>query len=552
MSELKKSNISIKVLGIYLVIFSLYFLSYPLHYSFIENQDSIYYAALFNYLQNFLLGIISGVDYGQFFYPDSLPALNGEPSFGIFSIWLVLKLIISDNVYTFYTLTVTIFTLNSLAVFSFIRYLNKKASPLVALIAGLVFSFNMFMLANIDNINTVFFAPGIASIYVFLGIILEQKSQKRPLLIFSFLLAFQLFCSIYNFIYVVVFISLFLFLNYKRSVAFIKFINKKYLLSFIPLIVICCCYLYLIVFLPNKPDHWNFNVDLASIKTLSFELKNFTSAIPFSIHGPERKALLLDVKSFFSSYVFIIVILLGLKSFWKSHKVLLIIVLACFLIGVGPYISLNEKEILMPLGYLFNALDTYSYFRMPYRIYLLILLILILIFSYGLSWMEGSFRKSYLILPVIGILIIFENIPLQRHYIYFSIYQKEGEELATLLDQAQVNNVLFLPAGDLINRNGDPTIMNRTIYIFMYWQSYIHKNVINGNSAFNPPHTRELNEALYNSTQPYQSLVMYCKKYKIDCVVQYVDPKWAFDDFNFDQQEIENVLQQNGVAYYLR
>jgi hypothetical protein len=551
-SLLKKHRVSLLALGFYLLVFTIYFLSFPLNSALISNQDSIYYIAVFNYLQNLFSGIITGQDLEHFFYPDPLPFLNGEPALGIFLMWSILKIFITNNIYTLYALIVAIFSLNSFSVFYLIRQLNKGSSVIVAIISGLVFSFNMFILANIDNVNTIFFAPGILCITIFNSIVFEQKTQKKIVLLFSLLFLFQLTCSIYNFIYVVIFLSLFVLIYFKKNIAFLKIVRIKYLILYLPLLGLSACYLYFVIFYPGKQNHWSFNIDLDSIKTFSFELKNFISVIPNTLYGSERESALFDMKSLFGGYIFYLVVLIGIKSFWKTSKGLLLIPLVCLIIGIGPYVSINETQILMPLGYLFNAIENYSYFRIPYRIYLLILLVLILVFSYGLQLIEKKLSKNKVLIVIIALLIILENIPFKREYTDFTIYQNEGVYLAKLLNQPSINNVLFLPAGDLINRNGDPTVMNRTVYIFMYWQTCIGKNVINGSSAFNPPHTLELNEAFYNSITPHQALVQYCKKYKIDCVVHYTEPHWAFDEFNFNQQKIKIILEQNGIAYFLR
>ncbi len=540
------------VLFFYTLFFFFFFLSFPLNNSLISEGDSWYYVGKFNYFLNTLYSYFFNEPYSQYFYPDSKPFLNGEPSFGLFLIWLIYKLVLNDEVWCYFLLIVTIFTLNSISVNLLVRNYVKNINGEVALLSGLFFSCNMFMFANIENINTLFIAPGIFAVYLFYRLINnEVVIKKREAILFVGLMLLQLVSSVYNFCYVLIFLLSIVLIH--RKTFFQNIVQHKLKWSSIIAsgFVLSLAYiLFIIIFADKKSTHWNFSSGLYVVKIFSITLDDFFRVLPHTLYNKGNSgSLILNYQSFFLGFTFIILTCVGIYRSKLRFKEFYIALFLSIIIGIGTYIQVNGQVILMPLGLLYEKLNAYSYFRFPYRILLLIVLLLSILASIGLDFIVSR-TKFRIIILLVAFAFFIENIPFKRSYTNFNIYYQEGQYIKSILNETN-QNILLLPAGDLMNRDGMIPRMNETVYVFMYWQTIIKRNILNGNSGFLPPHIVELNDAIYKSEDPYESLVSYCLKYDVDMVIHYGD-SWNFDTFPLDSNLLEPMLVNEGIRYLKR
>lgn len=531
-------NKNLNTFFLYFIFFILFFISFPLQESLISQGDAWYYVASYNAYLNDITDWFLGQNSGQFLYPDQYPYLNGEPGFGMFPIWLLFKLITHSDVWSYYFLVVFIYSLNSYSAYLLFRSLEISTHYWAAICAGILFCLNMFMFANIDNINTIFFAPGIFSILFFYKSI--KNFKIRDIYFFSFFLIWMLLSSAYNFIYSSIFIFAIILVKHKSFYKSVKASYTPWIVSFSFGVLICISYLYLVLFFKDKANHYTWNESLLSIKYASITIDDFFRVLPDTLYSSnEPTYFFFEYQSLFWGFIFTLAVLIGLFLNKLKHIELYLTLSIGLLLGFGVYITVNGQNVLLPLGHLFEYLQTYTLFRFPWRIFLLITLIAAFFVSKSFSFLAKRYEYGALLISILTILVIIENTPFKRKYFNFNKIEKEALYLKKVIPE-DCSTVLFLPFEDFIIGGYNDY---RPSFRFMYFQSIIKKNVVNGFSAYSPPHHVAINQYLNQKIKNYPAFIKLVDEIEVCAIVDYSE-KWDLASPSSElilKEEIQNM-----------
>jgi hypothetical protein len=408
----------------------------------------------------------------------------------------------------------------------------------------------MIMFANLDNVNTLFWASGIIAIVLFHKILKAQNKAPQLIILLSILVLFQLTACVYNFLYTILVLGVYFIFHFKNYFSILSknlWINLPLVLSGI---VISYAYLYFIAIYPQKIHHWNFSQNLETLNLVSINFKDFTRALPNTLYGGSNEvSWILQYQSFFFGFAFILSGFAGLLMKFKDKKMILSVLLISLTIGFGGYIELFNTRLLLPLGLLFEQFDLYGFYRFPFRIVLVIVLMWILLISQFFNFLEKLTSKKvfYSLLVLFLAIFMLENIPYKRNYFEFNRYEQEKDRLKQTFENQTSKTILILPVEDFINQGADVNIY-RSEHIYMYWQTAFNKNLINGQSSHSPPHMQELIKSLFYSHNIQENFGNYLNKYKIEVILFYGED-WGFMHSRLDFEEVRAIAQANDVEF---
>jgi hypothetical protein len=286
------------------------------------------------------------------------------------------------------------------------------------------------------------------------------------------------------------------------------------------------------------------------VKILSFHWKDFFRVLPGNIYHPSGPDTFwaFYYKSFFPGILMIILFLWGVILKTYRRKELVLVFLIAFIIGLGTFVVINKQRIMMPLGILFESFDLYGFYRFPFRMFLMMSLVICLFSVVPLDRILSKVKYKWLAACALAVIFLVENIPLRRNYFHSDIYIAEGKFLEKAFSRQPMSTFLFLPTGDFID--GQTNNINRTENIYMYWQTCIRKNVMNGYSSFFPPERRELNKALleYNDRQLF---INYLEKYDVSHIIYYTD-KWKMEKCPVDLTSLAAIAKEQKIDLLIR
>lgn len=515
--------------------------------SLITEGDSYLHVAIFNYYFESLSSFINSYEIGRPFYPESYPYLLGEPAAGIFPIWLLYKLIGFNQLWS-YNLTIQLLlSLNAYFTYRIIRTIAPGIYPLLALTSGLIVSSNGFIAANLDSPNVICFFYGIAAILFYYKMIREKKAYY--LLPFLCFILLQMIASMYNFMYVGFFIISITVVHLSST---FRFAQKNLLAvsaSFIFLMLCLLFYLYILTGFTDKSAYHFWGANLEEIKAMSISWKDFVRPVKdglysdwFNIHSQYWAT---PLKALFLGFLVSFLGIIGLFKNIKRYPEFFIMVIISLILGAGSYAKLDDHIILLPLGWFFETFDLFGFFRFPFRFYLVVIFIFsILIPIYLNSKIKGpNFRNLIIILFIV--LFLIENTPLKRQYFDSNAIFEEGDRLKKKYAHQELSNFLFLPTPEVDGSGG--ANFNRTEYIYMYYQTQIRKNILNGSDAFMPVTRIELsnvmNSQINTSDENVNSVRNLLKKNKIAQIVFY-SAGWGFEEQFLSFETVKQAADQ--------
>ncbi len=370
--------------GFFLAFFLTLFLQFPLQKALPGNCDTWLAIALSNTYFSEIASFVSGTESGRAMYPAKHVFAYGESSIAVGLIFIFFKLIAGTDYLAYYFFISFLFTLSGFGVYLFSSLLLKNWTS--SLFAGFVFSCSNMMFAHIDDSIIIFFFISALSLYFFLKFF---KNNKSKYLYFTALSAsFQIYCSVYMFIYLSIMLSIVACLNHQGIRDHFRKFIAPVLLGLLLISPWCFFYITILkevaVATPFEP--------LYTIKMTSLNLIDLVLALPGNIiYGG-----IIDIPmnwGFVRHHNFHGLLILSLAFYallkWnkENRKLLAIIAIGGVLLSLGPMLMVGTDEIIpTPLYPLYHHLPILEYLRVTSRAFF--------IFSFAIAVLAAmSFEK---------------------------------------------------------------------------------------------------------------------------------------------------------------
>lgn len=475
----------------FLFLFSLYFIELPFSGSLPGKVDSWFYVATFEYLIQCIEAALKETEFGNSLYPEisHLPFGNFSP--GLALIYGACRFMGLDIIWSFWALLSITFAGNALGSSILMHSLKIRFWPAVC--ASVIVACNNYTVANVDNIDALFWGPGLMSIG---SLIRFEKGDKKSLWEASLLLGSQLLCSSYLFL-----ISSIFWVPYALKWAFqliARVFQRESIQLFIPLMVLPAFifpFFYIYFFQEGLTDSFNPAAMEGVGAFTGLHLPDLISYLPSSLYSN----VFIEVGNNWYEkahcaglgFLFPAVGIIGL--FKLKHRVFGFGSLIIFLlIAIGPILYYHESEIKTPLYWLSDLIAFNHFFRINIRAILAIILLL----GIGYAFMLGRYERSSWMMLILPVAALLENIPL-HHRTYGSSEIIKHTEAASRIGAFKPNDViLHLPSSfytslhpsfaDFNFHYQDPELEVMYEYSYMLFQSITGTNVLNGFTGFIP------------------------------------------------------------------
>lgn len=479
----------------------LFFLQYPLNHSFTGDRDTFYNLAAFHQIRQYLEALVSGRPDGMIYYPETMSFfkqfwLELGANFGIGIIHVLISYAGLPDLWTHWLFMSILFALNGYCLFLLATALYT--SRLSALLVSMFYIFSHFMLANLENINTLVFFASFLSLYWYKLYTASMDSDKPAVKMLYGSVAIgtlQIYLSPYNFV-----------IHCLIWVAFIAVYElKKIRLDFWK----HYAFGMLIIILLIMPYVWVFFISgMATREMAYYEVRNyihiqslnlddFLRVLPNQLYLKSSifydNPFLSKIRAAFPGITMVVLALAGL-----GVKKLRTLGLGIFLVGlvfaVGPFITVGQlrrmPNIIFPL---YEFLDLYDKISVPVRLYFVALLGLVILAVNGFVRIRNLCRLPY-VPALLVLLALAENIPVPMET-YDHTFIARGDSVANQLignpPEGKLYAVLNLPSS-----SAETHLNYRREHIYMYWQSMHGQNILNGSSSFIPERRRKIDEWL--------------------------------------------------------
>lgn len=495
---------------LFFLLFGLYFCVLPLSGSLPGKVDSWFYVSTFEYLSHRLSAFIHGQPFGNCLYPETshLPFGNFSPGLGL--IYWIFRSLGLNILWSSWAITVIIFASNAIGVTLLARIL--KISWPYAWVAGLVVAFNNYTIANIDNLDALFWSPGLLSI----SCILLYANGKKQFLIPSFiLLGIQITVSSYLFV-----ISAILWIPILVQLA-----QKKQLISKLPelaltsliLLLFVAPFGYLYFVKGGLTDSYN-PADAEGVWAFTgLHLQDLFTYLPHSLYSTFFHTASNDwndkTHCVGIGFLFPIIGLIGLGKFKSGFPYGKWVALFFLLLAIGARISMNDNVYITPVYPLMKTLGFEHLFRINIRAIQPVILLL------GLG-MAGLLQKyGNKVLFLVAAIILVENVPAKLRT-YPSLQIIEHVESAVQFAQLDpMDIVLNLPSSfysdqypGFVKLNLKPIDIEVEVvreFSYMLFQAETGTRVINGFNGFIPKSrmTNQMNILMLDNDSCRETLV---------------------------------------------
>ncbi len=463
----------------FLLFFLLLFLQFPLSGSLPGDLDTWFYLSWFNDALQRLMHFITGTPDYYYLYPDIRAYLQSEPSFGSITIYGILKLFVSSDLWAYYLFMVLVFTSNACATFWLARKLEMTA--LAAILAAFIMSACNFGFALMDNQNAVTFAPmimGFAHIIQFLN-----TSRHKHLYLLGVWGGLQIFFSTYIFIYTVTIAAIWFLIYWKHwlNKAHLFAVAKGALLN----VVLISPYIYWYILGDNIHEPQNLTLKLKSLEYLSLEPRHFIQPLKNNLFygrlGEDKDYFGFTFNAASIGLIAYVLAILGLLYKPKYRWALVATWLVGFFVAIGPYIYWGESKIPMPLYFVTLLAQKLILVNHTARFYSISVLIVGLLAGYGFMQLTQKVKlKPVLLLGIVLVLFLGENIPMPFEKFDSAVNMKPETDYTKWMQTITGDVVINLPSGPALDNSKEYTAFCKREYIYCYWQLPFDVYVANG------------------------------------------------------------------------
>lgn len=509
------------------VLYFVLFAQFPVRGHLPGNSDTLLAIALTN-LFNEMVGLfVRGLPIDTVMYPTKNILAYGENCFGLGFIFTAFKLPTQSDRWAYFLFLVTIFSLNSFALFSFAKEFTRKTS--VAWVASLTLPLSNFCLANIDDANVVFvFFPVMALVHMRRGLLEKSSTHLGKALLYS---SFQIWFGMYVFLFQALALALFTLVYFRRLKDIVvesgglRELGRLAACYVLPAAPIFALYLW---------NHFQAAIvspyDVGVSRRLSsLTIYDFTNVLPGNLLYSSQTNIFVEgggispwyaVRRYcFPGLLLPVLVFFGLFRAFKSRDTMRYFFVAIIVVFVSLAFGRNlfayDSIEALPLG---------TYFRVASRAYLFALIPFTAFFAIGLEGLIDRWSRrpkwSSVAIPIgVALVFIVENVPFPMPSYDYDGMLEPVDSYVKFFDRFPERQVVLdLPSTykSFLPQDGSLWTYSRDA-LYMNWQTY-HKQIIVGGINGYTPKSRIEVEAIFEKL-PSMEAIEGLMKYGIRFVV---------------------------------
>lgn len=476
---------------VFLFLFGLYFIEIPIADSLPGKVDSWFYVATFEYVIEALKAIPTGMRFGNSLHPESSHLPFGNFSPGLAVIYGAFRFVGFDMIWSFWALLSITFAGNAIGASILFHSLKIRFWPAVS--AGILVSCNNYTIANIDNIDALFWTPGLLSIASLVGF---DRGFKSSLSEASLLLGSQILFSSYLFLIS----SLFWFPYVAKWVFQIatRVFERKWIHLLVPFFVISVFispFLYMYFLAEGLTAGFNPAAMEGVDAFTGLHIPDLVSYLPSTLYSN----IFIEVENNWYEkahcaglgFLFPLAGLVGLfnlkRGFFRFGLFLIFLMIA-----IGPVFYYEGLEIKTPVFWLSSFIEFNHFFRINIRA----LLAVVVLLGFGFAYLLSIKERSLWVMLALTVVVLVENVPLHhRTYASREIIDHVAAA-ASILTFAPDDVILNLPSSfytslhpsftDVKAEYNDPEMEVVHEYSYMLFQTMTGASVLNGFTGFIP------------------------------------------------------------------
>jgi hypothetical protein len=462
-------------------------------------------------------------------YPEGLNYLYGEYSFMSGIIFTILNFVFKQDYLSYINFYILVGILNSYSLFLLIEN-YFKTNYFNTIIIVFFFTFCSFNLAFSDNVFYTIWFPFFFSLFFLLK---SKKLTNLPFTILSILfLGSQLYFSVYNFFMAVIIYLIIVIFNFSVLITRPKVLS----ISIVTLMMMMAPYFFIYITYFKIDEFYNSVLSLNLISYMSLNFLDLTNSFDSNLFYGNNKVNETLVISDYWKIINIGLLLpfIAVLGLYLSKGRTKYIFISVFVIGI--FLSF---DMIFPLKELkikiYQLIPFLLNFKLVFKFYYLILFSIVFFSSHLVVYIQRfpkiSRNSKLCILGTLILIFLLENLPANptQHSTEFVSIDINKEILLELKTNNAV--ILFLPSFPPdIHKNLNNSCMEYIFqqeYKYLYWQSIINLNVINGANGFIPNNRLDVDRIFKNNDSKTAiqilkekwnlSHIVYIKEFKKKC-----------------------------------
>lgn len=473
------------------LLFGSYFVQLPLSGSLPGKVDSWFYVATFEYLIEGFKATIGGQPFGSSLYPEKshLPFGNFSPAMGV--VYACFRLLGTNVVWGFWGLTTFVFATNAFGASMVARAMGTKW--VWAIVVGLFVTFNNFSLANLDNLDGLFWGPGLIAIAL---AVKAYHGVQLKLNWISLALGIQMMASGYMFLFSVLLVTPLIILRLwsERTNLRSTLLKVFSALAILSILLFPFVWFYFI----NGGITNTFN-PAESSKSIwmhtGIRFADLFTYLPYNVLSTFfRTAGDNWYEKFHCAGIGFTLPVFGVLGIVRSGKKTHLTWWAAFflILAIGPLFKMGEHIIPTPAYPIFKWLRLHSLIRLNLRAFLPVIACL----SLGVVFLLGNWKTHRLIPSIIVLLILVENIPYKLRSYQSAQLLEHIDSSSSIITYQREAVILHLPTSfysDVVPefqqlriepKSSEEDVIRE--YAYMLFQATTGTNVVNGFTGFIP------------------------------------------------------------------
>jgi hypothetical protein len=479
---------SIFFLGIYLIFFAVIFVQYPLHEALTGNTDSWFYVGAFKLYESYILSLFVDVPIGEALYPSGPGFMYGDPCFFGALLYRPFCWLGMNELWAWCSMLVVVYATNAFGAYLFFGNWAKK--NLTAFWAGLALGASVFSFGNMDSPNafylgTMFFCLHYSNKFL-------NGGRWKFLMLAVLFGASTLYFSAYIFVFQAL-LLLFIWVYYHGKVLALDGLIRKLASAIVLALFLVAPYLFGFLWAPEGiSSAWNPVDSFNMIDKLSLDLPDLVRTLEGNLIYPILKDGLQDHPFFYAQHavfpgiLFFVLAVVGYFTAPSRSRVWLVLSVIGFVMAIGPCIHIAGVRIPMPMEILYKYAGLDGSIRNPVRLWYLVLIGLIGLTLPAIDKLLDRPRGILLLLLVVGVYVL-ENVPFKAPKYNATAYVFPDKGYMDVLATEPDAVLLELPSA-VYTRGEWPRGLNEFSreYIYMFWQTKHHLNLVNGCNGFLP------------------------------------------------------------------
>lgn len=483
-------------LALYLVIFAVVFLQFPLQGSLPGKLDTWFYLNAFRSIGNYLQAWLTGVPVGTALYPEAALYLFGNYSFGQSVFYLPFQWLGMNDIWAYYCFAVCLFALNAWSVMA-LAGVWIKSRP-AAFAAGLIFASTNFMFGNLDNPDAIFLAPGIAAVWA----LWKWSETRNPafVLLAGLLGGAEVYFSSYAFLFTAVLMAVTLVFTARQWASWRMVATG--LAGFAMFLLVIWPYCDMYIFTDRLSSGYNPAHSIKVADAVSLTWEDLFTPLPdnlfYAYRAKQEDNWIFKAKSAFTGFLIPLLGIIG-WAFIRRRGWFIAAFVVFVLLAIGPYVGQNDHK--APLYFLYEHFHIHNLFRISIRAYFFAILVLVVPAVFLAHRWSQRTPWPRLVFAGFVVLMLAENVPLKLRTYNSAELMQLSRELPDFDNGAVLLNLPSSFYSGHIPGFRYPCEESKVNYEFEFLREYqyvyqqtVHEaNTVNGFPGF-IPHTRMRNQ----------------------------------------------------------